>query len=109
MTNPIRRLTLGSVLRCDIPPLSRQTDGFQLLIDLRSPKQFIDPELIREIESRMLEYTRIEPPIQIRVARDNVLLGTAKVIKLVVVRGTDNILRTFKLPIVPVPGTSWAE
>ena len=61
------------------PPLSRETDGFQLVVDLRSPKQFIDSELIREVESRMLEYTRIEPPMEIRVARDNILLGTAKV------------------------------
>ena len=56
----------------------------------------------------MLEYTRIEPPMEIRVAGDSVLLGTAQVIKLVVVRVTENILRTVKLPIVLVPGTSWA-
>ena len=53
----------------------------------------------------MLEYSRIEPPMNIRVAGDNVLLGTVQVIKLVVVRGTENILRTVKLPIVLVPGT----
>ena len=59
----------------------------------------------------MLEYSRIEPPMNIRVAWDNVLLGTAQVMKLlkmVVVRGTDNILRTVILPIGLVPGTSWA-
>ena len=87
-------------------PLSQQTDGFPLLLDLRLPKQFADPELIREVESRMLEYSRIEPPMNIRVAGDNVLLGTVQVIKLIVVRGTENILRTVKLPIVLVPGTA---
>ena len=58
----------------------------------------------------MLKYTRIEPPMEIRVAGDNVLLGTAQVTKLlVVVRGTEIILRTVKLPTALVPGTSWAE
>ena len=40
------------------PLLSQKADGFQLLVDARSPKHFIDPELIRGVESTMLEYTR---------------------------------------------------
>ena len=50
----------------------------------------------------MLEHTRIEPPMEIRAAGDNVLRGTAQGILLVVVRGTDEVLRTVKLPIVLV-------
>ena len=41
------------------PPLSQKADGFQLLVDAGSSKHFIDPELIRGVESTMmLEYTR---------------------------------------------------
>ena len=37
------------------PPLSQETDGSQLLVDLGSSNHFIDPELIiRGVESRML-------------------------------------------------------
>ena len=68
-------------------------------MDSGSWQHFIDPELIRRVESRMLEYTRIEPPKEIRAAGDNVLCGTAQGILPVVVRGTDNVLRTVKLPI----------
>ena len=75
-------------------PLSQQVDGFQLLVDSGSSKHFIDPELIHGVESRMLEYTRIESPMEIRVAGDNVLRGTAQGIISVVVRGTDDVLRT---------------
>ena len=86
------------------PPISQEADGFQLLVDSGSSKHFIDPELIRGVESRMQEYTRIEPPIEIIAAGNNVLRGTAQGILLVVVRGTDDALRTVKLAIVLVPG-----
>ena len=53
----------------------------------------------------MLEYTSIEPPIEIRAADDNILHGTAQGILLVaLVRGTDDDLKKVKLPIVLVPG-----
>ena len=83
------------------PPLPQEADGFQLLVDSGSSKHFIDPELICEVESRMQEYTRIDPPMEITTAGNNVLRGTAQGILLVVVRGTDDALRTVKLPIVP--------
>ena len=51
----------------------------------------------------MLEYTRIEPPMEVRAAGDNVLRGTAQGTLLVVVRGTDDVLRTVELSIVLVP------
>ena len=83
-------------------PLSQEADGFQLLVDPGSSKYFIDPELIRGVESRMLEYTKIEPPMKVRAAWDNVLRGTAQGILLVDARGTDDILTTVKLPTVVV-------
>ena len=52
----------------------------------------------------MLEYARIEPLMEITAAGDNVLSGTAQGILLVVVRATDDVLRTVKFPIVVVPG-----
>ena len=52
----------------------------------------------------MLEYIKLEPPMEIRVARDNVLHSTTQGILLVVVRGTDDVLRKVKLLIVLVPG-----
>ena len=61
------------------PPSSQEADGFQLLVDLGLWKHFIGPELIRGVESRMLEYTRVEPPMEITVAGNNVLRGTAPV------------------------------
>ena len=57
------------------PPLSQEPDGFQFLVYSGSFQHFIDPELVRGIESRMFEYTRIEPP---RAVSDNVLRGTAQ-------------------------------
>ena len=85
-------------------PLSQQVEGFQFLVDSGSSKHFGDPELIRGVESGMLEYTRIEPPMEIRAAGDNVLRGTAQGILPVIVCGTDDVLRTVKLPIVLEPG-----
>ena len=58
-------------------PLSQKAYGFQLLVDPGSSKHLINPELIRGVESRMLEYT---------AARNNVLRGTAQGILVVVVR-----------------------
>ena len=86
------------------PPLSQKADGFQLLVDLGSSKHFIEPEWIRGVESRMLEYTRMKTPTEITAAGNNVLRGTAPAILPVVVRGTNDALRIVKLPIVLVPG-----
>ena len=72
------------------PPLSQEADGFQLLVDSGSSKHFIDPELFPGVESRIQEYTRIEPPTVITTAGNNVLRGTAQGILLAVVRGTDD-------------------
>ena len=85
------------------PRLSQEADGFQLLVDSGSSKHLVDPELIRGVELRIQEHTRIEPPVEITAARNNVLRSTAQGILPVVVRGTDNALRTVKLPIVSVP------
>ena len=52
----------------------------------------------------MLEYTRIEPLMEIRAAGNNVLLALAGSVLLLVVRDTDDFLRTIILLIVLVPG-----
>ena len=92
-----------SFAMCDLS-LSRETDGFQLLVDSGSSKHFIDLEFIRRVEPRMLQHTRIEPLIETRAAGNNVLHGTVQGIVLVVVLGTNDVLRTVKLPIMLVPG-----
>ena len=53
-------------------------------------KYFIDPELIRGVESIILKHTRMESPM-VRATGDNVLYGTAQGILLVVVRGTADV------------------
>ena len=52
----------------------------------------------------MQEYTRLEPPMNITTAGNNVLRGTAQGMLLVVVCGTDYALRTVKLSKTLVPG-----
>ena len=84
-------------------PLYKQADGFQLLVDSGSSKYSIDPKLMRGVASIMFEYTRIEPLMEKRAAGDTFLLGIGQVNLLVVVCGTDNVLRTVKLPIVLGP------
>ena len=51
----------------------------------------------------MLEHTRVKPPMKIAATRDNVLRDTAHGTLLVVVRGTDDDLRTVELSIVLMP------
>ena len=63
-------------------PLSQQADGFKLLIDSGSSKHLFDPEL--NLAWR-------------RAAGDNILHGTAQGVSVVVVRGTDDVLRKVKL------------
>ena len=59
-------------------PLYQEADSFQLSVDSGSTKHFIGPELIRGVESRMQAHTRLEPPMEITVAGNNVLRGTAQ-------------------------------
>ncbi|CAN0360431.1 unnamed protein product, partial [Ascophyllum nodosum] len=75
-----------------------------MLVDSGSSKHFVDPELVHKVESRMQNYTNISPPMEIKAAGHNTLLGIAQGTLLVVVRDTQGICRTVKLPIVLVPG-----
>ena len=52
----------------------------------------------------MLEYTRLEPLIEIRATGDNILRRPAQGSLLVVVRNTEDVLRMVRLPIVLVSG-----
>ena len=95
---------IGFSFVCCHPPLSHQTGGFQMLVDSGSSKHFVDPKLVHRVESRMQDYTQIDPPMEIKAAGHNTLLGIAQGTLLVVVRDTQDICRTVKLPIVLVPG-----
>ena len=70
-------LGIGFILTACHLPLSQQADGFEILVDSGSSKPYINPELTRGVESRMLEYMKIELHIEIRTAGNNMLHGTA--------------------------------
>ena len=59
-----------------------------MLVDSGSSKHFVDPKLIRRVESRMQDYTEINRPMEIKAAGHTTLFGTAQGILLVVVRDT---------------------
>ena len=75
-----------------------------MLVDSGSSKHFVDPKLVHKVETRMQDYTKISPPMEIKAAGHNTLLGMTQGTLLVVVRDTQDICRTVKLPIVLVPG-----
>ena len=81
-----------SFVACHLP-LSQQADCFQLLVDSGLSKRFIGPELIREVETKMQKTLTINPTMEIKTARNNILCGTAQDILIVLVRGTDDILK----------------
>ena len=95
---------IGFSFACCHLPLSHQADGFHISVDSESSKHFVDPKLIRGIETRMLAYTEINPPMEIKAADHNTLFGTARGILLVLVRDTLDVCRTVKLPTIRVPG-----
>ena len=76
-----------------------------MLVDSESSKHFVDPKLIRGVVSRMLDYTEINPPMEVKAAGHNTLFGTVQGIILVLVGYTQDVYRTVKLAIkVLVPG-----
>ncbi|CAN0279405.1 unnamed protein product, partial [Ascophyllum nodosum] len=97
---------IGFSFACCHPPLSHRADGFQMLVDSGFSKHFVDPKLVHRAETRMQDYTKISPPMEIKAAGHNTLLGIAQGTLLVVliVRDTQDICRAVKLPIVLVPG-----
>ena len=94
----------GFSFACCHPPLFHQADGFQMLVDSGSAKHFVDPKLVHRVASRMQDYTQIRAPMEIKAAGHNTLFGIAQGTLLVVVRDTQDVCRTIKLPIVLVPG-----
>ena len=58
-------LGVGFSFTCCHLPLSHQADGFQMLVDSGPSKHFVDPKLIRRVESRMKDYTETNPPMEI--------------------------------------------
>ena len=69
-----------------------------MLVNSGSSKYFIDPKLICGVESRMLDYTETNSPMEIKAAGYNTLFGTAQGILRVLVRDTQDVSRTIKLP-----------
>ena len=75
-----------------------------MLFDAESSKHFVDPKVVHRVENRMQDYTQISPPMEIKAAGHNTLFDTAQGTLLVVIRDTQDVRRTVKLPIVLVPG-----
>ena len=75
-----------------------------MVVNSGSSKHFVDLELINKVENRMLDYTDINPPIEIQAVDHNTLFGTAQGILLVVLRDTHGVCRSVILPTVVVPG-----
>ena len=73
-----------------------------MLVDSGSSKPFVDPKLIRGVENRRINYTEINPSMDIKAADHNAFFGTPQGILLVVESDTQNGCRTVKLPIVLV-------
>ncbi|CAM9642712.1 unnamed protein product [Ascophyllum nodosum] len=98
---------IGFSFACCHPPLSHRADGFQMLVDSGSSKHFVDPKLVHKVETRMQDYTKISPPMEIKAAGHNTLLGIAQgtlLVVVLIVRDMQDICWTVKLPIVLVPG-----
>ena len=75
-----------------------------MLVHSGSSTHFVDPKLIRGVASKMQDYIEINPPMEIKAAGHNTSFSTAQSISLVVLCDTQDVCRTVKLPIVPVPG-----
>ena len=65
---------------------------------------FARKHTICRVESRMQDYTDINPPMESKAASDKSLFGTTQGILLVVVCDKQDVRRTVQLPIVLVPG-----
>ena len=91
---------IGFSFACCHPPLSYQTAAFHMLVNSGSSEHFVDPKLVHRVESRMQDYTQIDPPMEVKAACHNTLFGIAQGTLLVVVRDMQAICRTAKLPIV---------
>ena len=75
-----------------------------MLVNFRSTKHFVDPKLVREVESRMQDCTEINHPMEIKAAGLKTLYGTVQGILLIVVRDTQDVCRAIILSIALVPG-----
>ena len=57
-------------------------------MDSESSKRFVDLKLVHGVESRMVDYTEIDPPMETEAAGGNAVFGTVQGILMVVLRDT---------------------
>eukprot|EP00752_Nemacystus_decipiens_P017171 g15384.t1 len=76
---------------------------FTMTVDTGASSHFLDSELIPELEKRMIEYTKIDPPLAITVAGQGQLHGTAKGALKVIVTDLQGNPRSVRLPFICVP------
>ncbi|CAB1109566.1 unnamed protein product [Ectocarpus sp. CCAP 1310/34] len=76
---------------------------FTMTVDTGASNHFLDNELIPALEQRMVEYTKIDPPLLIHVAGQGQLHGTAKGALKVTVTDQNGNPRSIRLPFICVP------
>ena len=76
---------------------------FTMTVDTGASNHFLDSELLPELEQRVVEYIKIDPPLLINVAGKGQLHGTAKGALKVTVTDEHGDPRPVRLPFICVP------
>eukprot|EP00903_Cladosiphon_okamuranus_P019947 g18331.t2 len=76
---------------------------FTMTVDTGASSHFLDSELLPDLEQRMIECTKIDPPIRITVAGQGQLPGTAKGVLKVIVTDQYGNSHPVRLPFICVP------
>ena len=76
---------------------------FTMTVDTGASSHFLDSELLPDLEQRMIECTKIDPPLRITVAGQGQLPGTAKGVLKVVVTDQHGHSHPVRLPFICVP------
>eukprot|EP00903_Cladosiphon_okamuranus_P021648 g19902.t1 len=76
---------------------------FTMTVDTGASSHFLDSELLPDLEQRMIECTKIDPPLRITVAGQGQLPGTAKGVLKVIVTDQHGNSHPVRLPFICVP------
>eukprot|EP00903_Cladosiphon_okamuranus_P017943 g16510.t1 len=76
---------------------------FTMTVDTGASNHLLDSELLPDLEQRMIECTKIDPPLRITVAGQGQLAGTAKRVLKVIVTVQHGDSHPIRLPFICVP------
>lgn len=77
---------------------------FAMAADSEATNHFLDSDLINELQQTITKYVKIESPVVITAAGNNVLHGVGKSTLLVLVKDQQGRKRPVQLPAIVVPG-----